>query len=110
MVIRYVVELNESEKEQLRQLTRGGQVGVRQLKRAQILLAADQREKEATMVRTLGVSESTIYRTKRRYVEQGLEAALTELTANCDRSKLFYLFHYLHRFLLWIFICACRFS
>jgi len=48
------------------------------LKRAQILLAADDGVSDQEIERTIGASGSTIYRTKRRLVEYGLEAALSK--------------------------------
>ena len=42
MNIRYVVELTNQERVQLKQLTRRGKSGARKVKRAQILLAAEQ--------------------------------------------------------------------
>ncbi len=44
----------------------------------QILLAADAGVDDASMAESLGLSGSTIYRTKRRFVDAGLEAALSE--------------------------------
>src|SRR3982751_1828861 len=48
------------------------------LKRAQILLAADAGVPDETMAESLGVGGSTVYRTKRRFVEGNLEKALSE--------------------------------
>jgi transposase len=78
MTIRYRVELTDDERDQLHKLLSGGKGSVRKLKRAQILLAADAGAGDAEMERTIGASGSTIYRTKRRFVETSLEAALSE--------------------------------
>ena len=78
MAARYIVELTRAEHDHLVSLSGRGTLGVRKLKRAQILLAAHGQQHEAQIAATLGVGESTIYRTKKRYVEDGLEAALTE--------------------------------
>jgi hypothetical protein len=51
---------------------------VRKLKRAQILLAADANVSDAEIAANDAASGSTIYRTKRRFVEGNLEAALSE--------------------------------
>ena len=48
------------------------------LKRAQILLAANDGMSDEAIAATLKVSGSTIYRTKRRLVEANLEGALSE--------------------------------
>ncbi len=55
-----------------------GKCVARKLKRAQILLAADAGFSDEAIERTIGVGSSTVYRTKRRFVECGLEAALSE--------------------------------
>lgn len=78
MNIRYIVELDEEERMQLQELTGAGNARVRRVKRAQILLAAEQGHGDAMVAATVGVGTSTVYRTKRRFVEQGLEAALSE--------------------------------
>ena len=69
-----IVELDEEERMQLQELTGAGKARVRRVKRAQILLAAEQGHSDAMV----GVGASTVYRTKRRFVEEGLEAALSE--------------------------------
>src|SRR3954469_20603110 len=78
MNIRYRVELSEAERDELATLLRGGTQAARKLKRAQILLAADGGACDAAIAACIGVGESTIYRTKRRFVEGNLEAALSE--------------------------------
>src|SRR5271154_6460996 len=55
-----------------------GKRAARKLKRAQILLAADAGCSDEEIVRTVGVGGSTVYRTKRRFVEDNLERALSE--------------------------------
>ena len=78
MHLRYRVELEEGERQQLGALVAGGTRAVRRVKRAQILLAADAGQTDAVIATTLRVGTSTVYRTKRRFVEQSLEAALAE--------------------------------
>ena len=78
MNIRYIVELGDEERAGLRELTGGGEARVRRVKRAQILLAAEHGHGDAAIASTVGVGTSTVYRTKRRFVEGGLEAALSE--------------------------------
>jgi len=74
MNVRYRVELSQAERDQLDEMLRGG----KRLKRAQILLAADTGVTEAVIATTVGVGGSTVYRTKRRFVEGNLELALSE--------------------------------
>jgi len=78
MNVRYRVELSQSERDELRALVSGGKLPVRRLKRMQILLAADARVADEAIAASVQTSGSTIYRTKKRFVEIGLEAALSE--------------------------------
>ena len=78
MNVRYRVELTQSEREELTALLSGGRHPARKLKRAQILLAAEAGVDDETIATTVQVSGSTVYRTKRRFVEGNLEAALSE--------------------------------
>ncbi len=78
MNIRYRVELSEAERGELQAMLRGGTQAARKLKRAQILLAADAGVADEAMATSLAVSGSTVYRTKRRFVEGNLDGALTE--------------------------------
>jgi transposase len=79
MNIRYRVTLTPEERQLLEALVRGGKGAVRKLKRAQILLAADARSTDEAIARNVGVGTSTVYRTKQRFVEDGLERALNEV-------------------------------
>jgi transposase len=78
MTIRYRVELTAGEHDQLGRLVSAGQCVVRKLKRAQILLAAAAGATDEVIARTIGVAGTTVYRTKRRFVVAGVEAALSE--------------------------------
>lgn len=78
MNICYRVELSQTERDQLTALLSGGKRAARQLKRAQILLAADAGAPDDEIARSVGVGGSTVYRTKRRFVLSNLEAALSE--------------------------------
>lgn len=88
MNIRYIVELNEAERQQLCQLLAGGVGRSRQLKRAQILLACDRGLLEAEIAQTIGCGTATIYRLKKCFVEEGLEAALSEAPRPGTERKL----------------------
>jgi transposase len=78
MNVRYRVELSQTERAELTALLSGGKHAARKLKRAQILLAADAGASDEVIAAHVGVGESTVYRTKRRFVLGNLEAALTE--------------------------------
>jgi transposase len=74
--VRYRVELSQAERDELTALLSGGQHAARKLKRAQILLAADVGVSDEDIAISVAVGGSTVYRTKRRFVEGNLAAAL----------------------------------
>src|SRR3979411_158921 len=78
MNVRYRVELSQAERCELTAMLSKGRRTARKLKRAQILLAADAGCSDEEIARTVGVGGSTVYRTKRRFVEGNLERALSE--------------------------------
>jgi len=78
MHIRYRVDLEESERQQLEAIVAGGTRAVRRVKRAQILLAAAAGASDAAIATALQVGTATVYRTKQHLVERGLERALSE--------------------------------
>jgi transposase len=79
MNVRYRIELSQGERDQLTMMLSGGKHAVRKLKRAQILLlAADAGSSDDEIACTVAVGGSTVYRTKRRFVEGNLERALSE--------------------------------
>jgi transposase len=79
MNVRYRITLADEERDQLRSLVQAGRGAFRRLKRAQILLASEAGSTDATIAQNVSVGTSTVFRTKRRFVEEGLEAALSEL-------------------------------
>ncbi len=78
MNIRYRITLTADERAQLVALIQGGKAAVRRIKRAQILLAADAGRTDEAIAASVSVGTATVYRTKRRFVEEGLEQALSE--------------------------------
>lgn len=78
MNIRYIVDLNDDERTELQALVAGGKASVRRVKRAQVLLAVDAGRNDEDIAAIVGVGTSTVYRTKRRFVEGNLERALSE--------------------------------
>jgi transposase len=87
MNVRYRVELDQAERCELTAMLSGGKHAARKLKRAQILLAADAGASDEEIAVGVAASGSTIYRTKRRFVEGNLEAALSEEPrAGADRK------------------------
>jgi transposase len=78
MNVRYRVTLTQYERDELEMLLSGGKHPARRLKRAQILLAADAGVSDEDIAMSIGVGGSTVYRTKRRFVEGNLDLALSE--------------------------------
>src|SRR6202047_2133940 len=78
MNVLYHVELSQAERGELTTMLSKGKRAARKLKRAQILLAADAGSSDEEIARAVAVGGSTVYRTKRRFVEGNLERALSE--------------------------------
>ena len=78
MAKRYIIDLTQDEKEFLIELTRKGRPGARKVKRANILLLANQGKKDEEIFHTLHTSRATVIRTRRRFVTEGFSFALNE--------------------------------
>jgi transposase len=79
MNVRYRITLTVEERDELLRFVQAGKGAFRRLKRAQILLASEAGSLDKTIAKNISVGTSTVFRTKRRFVEEGLEAALSEL-------------------------------
>lgn len=88
MNIRYVVELSSEERGQLETVMNDTKTGPQKRRRAQILLACDRGISDAAIAETLPCGTSTIYRVKKRLVEEGFEAALRESPRQGGQRKL----------------------
>ena len=80
---KYGVRLSAAERSQLHRQTMQGRIKVRQYKRMQILLLADENHEiggktDKEIAEQLAVSAATVERTRRHYVKNGLESALNE--------------------------------
>jgi transposase len=75
---KYVVDLTDEEREHLRVLTGKGTIGVRRYKRARALLGADTGATDAVIAAQVGLHAVTIEGIRKRFVEEGVEAALRE--------------------------------
>src|SRR5580698_9871639 len=78
MNVRYRITLTPEERAQLVAMVQGGKVAARKLKRGQILLAAASGCTDKAIAAHVSVGTSTVFRVKRRFVEEGLEQALSE--------------------------------
>ena len=75
---KYVVSLSEEERGQLVELTRRGKSPVRKVKRARILLKSSEGLTDSAVAEAVETSPSTVFRVRKRFVEEGLEQALNE--------------------------------
>lgn len=74
---KYIVDLTTEECADLESRLRGGQMSVRKVKRIQILLKADEGWSDERIAEAFDVGLSTVERTRRKFVERGLEGAIT---------------------------------
>ena len=74
--IKYKVALTEAERSRLNEVSQRGKASVRTVKRALALLKADQGLGDREIADVLLVNAATVARARKRYVEEGLEAAI----------------------------------
>ena len=74
------IHLTEEDKAVLKSFRSKGQHMVREINRAHILLALDEKVPEALIMQVLGVGRAVIWRTRSAYVEKGLDYALHDVS------------------------------
>ncbi len=79
---KYTIELTQTQRQELEQITKAGQARARKILHAHILLKGDSGEQgsnwsDGEIEQAFGVGESTILRVRKRFVEHGLADALT---------------------------------
>jgi transposase len=84
----YVVDLTKEEKAELSELVGKGEARARKMNRAHILLLANEGRTDKDIAQALHTSPSTVERTRRRFVEGGLERALNESPRPGGKRKL----------------------
>jgi len=72
----YVVTLSEDERRELRALLHGGTAPARLLNRVQILLHAEEGKSDGEIAAALHTSMSTVWRTRKRFCEDGVRPIL----------------------------------
>jgi DNA-binding transcriptional ArsR family regulator len=91
---KYPVILSETQREELKQLIAAGTAPARKLTHARILLKADQSPEgpgwvDEAIAEAVETSQPTVSRVRKRYFEEGLEAALNRRPPNREyRRKL----------------------
>src|SRR5262245_13317795 len=88
MAKRYVVKLTDEERQQLLATLKRGKVAARTVRRAHILLQADAGERDEDIAASIHVGVATVERTRKRFVTEGIEAALTERRRPGGQPKL----------------------
>ena len=78
MRMRNPVKLRAKDREALKQLISRGSEKARKLTRCRILLMADEGKGDSEILEALQVSRNTVRAVRRRYVRDGLEAAINE--------------------------------
>jgi putative transposase len=76
MAKKYIINLSADESRQLNNHISKGNNGARSIRRAHILLLANEDRKDEEIAKSLRCSASTVQRTRQRYVEEGLSCAL----------------------------------
>lgn len=85
---KYLVDLTTAEQAYLTGLLKHGKSSARKIARAHILLQAAEGLSDEEIADTLRVGDSTIHRTRQRFVEEGIEPALSERRRASGRPKL----------------------
>jgi transposase len=89
---KYPVKLTEPQRHYLQKLTTTGKASARKLYRARILLLAEEAsnspKSDEQIAQLLLISPATVTRVRRRFVKEGLEAALNEKPRPGQPSKL----------------------
>jgi len=75
---KYLVKLTPDERASLESLIGKGKASVRKVKRALVLLAVDDGDKDEVIAGKARVSAGTVARIRQRFAEEGLQAALSE--------------------------------
>jgi transposase len=85
---KYLINLSDEEQQELHEITRKGEVKARKMKRAMILLKADEGLSDPQIMAAISVSRPTVERIRKRFVEGGLERALNEDARPGQKRKL----------------------
>lgn len=74
----YIVDLTDEERQQLEALLKRGTHSARKLNRAHTLLLADEGKSNREIAEALHIGTATVQRTRQKFVEGNLDAALHE--------------------------------
>jgi transposase len=85
---KYIVTLTDEERESLLTMTKKGKIAARKLNRVHILLQADAGATDDAIAEALHVGTATVERVRKRFVEEGVTAAISERPRPGARRKL----------------------
>lgn len=85
---KYIVKLKDEERQYLLEITSKGEINARTMKRAQILLKADEGMKDIDIMSVLNTSRPTVERIRKRFVQGNLEKALQDDPRPGSKTKL----------------------
>ena len=86
--VEYKVELTDLQRTRLEEVARRGKSSARKVKRALVLLKADQGLADHEIASGLLISTSTVGRVRTRFVQEGLESALNERARPGQKRRL----------------------
>jgi putative transposase len=77
-VLKYKICLNKDQREFLKSLTKKGKQSARKIKRANVLLLADEGKKDKEIQEIVKVSDTMVETTRKKFVLEGLNNAINE--------------------------------
>ena len=84
----YLINLSDEERRMLLDITHKGKINARKLKRAMILLKADEGLTDQQIMAALNVSRPCVERVRKRFVSDGIQRALNEDPRPGQKRKL----------------------
>lgn len=85
---KYIVDLSESEHNELIKLVSSGKASARKINRARTLLLAAEGKRDEDIVDALKIGVATVERIRRKFVEEGLPVALNDRPRPGRKPKL----------------------
>lgn len=85
---KYTVKLSETQREKLIKLVSSGRAQARKIKRANVLLLADEGKTDQEILSAIKYSHYSIFLIRQRFALEGLEAALSEKKRPGKKKKL----------------------
>jgi transposase len=88
MAKKYIVDLSIEERTYLQTLIKKGKRSASQIRRAHILLLANEEKTDTTIAETLHIGLRTVERTRQKFVEGGVDWALSDRPKPAQQTKL----------------------